>query len=210
MIFMQINGEIIMTDAEHLTLINPLELIYKDKSWQHISHKAENENSFNNQAKNLLEYEKYLNKFPKRINNTFKFSKKQSYMTTEATLSKKNQGSKKQTARLGNKSAVDNLINGLEINRNFDKTASKKGIKNASIAQNSNLASNSLDLFNECRKMNFSNKQIIINNGPITGSSYTCLNCLDIKNQLDCKTFEETELSELVNLLCCECNPITE
>ena len=217
--FNSIHLQIVLTDVERMKLIHPLELIYKDKSWQQNNNLHENV-SFNNQAKNLLEYSKHIRTGTKTVKQkinkgtntmkTFKFSRKQSsFATTDPTILK---SLLEMTSRKQKKTSTENTIpqDLLTPNGNtygFNTNEANGNLKRTSITRSP------IDLVEECKKIKFATPHSVVNNEIANGhdaSSFSCVNCMEIKSLLDCKTFEDNELSELVNVFCCQCSPSTE
>ena len=198
----KIKSEFNLREIDHLKLINPLELIYKDNTWQQQNNRYENNVfSFNKQAKKLLRL----------------ISQKSNKKTTKST-------------RNQNDLSLNNVINTSDTkNENFfttemssfniepeKKSNSVKKITtvNYDLQDKTRLSemelTTKLNLVNskrKCQKINhLKNENENMRIESSLNLSYKCINCVDIKGSFECKRFEENELREIINMFCCECS----
>jgi hypothetical protein len=209
----KIKLEIILREIDHLKLINPLELIYKDKSWQQQNKHYESVLSFNKLAKKLLHLT--LKKSNKKISNTdtnknknlnilsFDNNQKTSYNTNEQFHYTELPSPKIET------SSRDNLIeNVTQVNDDILTSV------NPTVSMNATSTLNPLNLVNLRRKcqeiesLKYAKESIKNESSP--SLNYKCINCVGIKSSFECKKFEENEIREMVNVFCCECNSSEE
>jgi len=205
----KIKLEIILREIDHLKLINPLELIYKDKSWQQQNKHYENVLSFNKQAKKLLHLT--LKKPNKKITNTdpnknliipsFDNNQKTTYNTNEQFHYTEFPSPKIET------SSRDNLIeNVTQVNDDIYTSVTPM------ISMNATSTLNLVNLRRKCQEIKSLKyeKESIEKVESSPSLNYKCINCVGIKSSFECKKFEENEIREMVNVFCCECNSSEE
>jgi hypothetical protein len=198
----KIKSDFILREIGHLKLINPLELIYKDNTWQQQNNRYEsNVSSFNQQAKKLLRliaqnYNKKSTKSSRNQNNlsfnnivNTSDSKNEKFLTTE--MSSINIEPSYSTSRVNSIKRI-----------NYDMQ-DKTSLSEMELTTKPNLV-NSKRKFQKINHLKNENENMRIES--TLNPSYKCINCVDIKGSFECKRFEENELREIINLFCCECS----
>lgn len=201
----KIKSEFTLREIDHLKLINPLELIYKDNTWQQQNNRYENNvSSFNQQAKKLIRLisQKSNKKSTKSsrnqndlsLNNAINTSDKnnENFFTTE--MSSFNIEPAHSTSRVNSIKKITTV--------NYDMQ-DKTRLSEMELTTKLNLVNSK----RKCQKINHpknENENMRIESS--LNPSYKCINCVDIKGSFECKRFEENELREIINMFCCECS----
>ena len=181
-------SDIILRKLEHLKLINPLELIYKDDSWHQ---QLKSTSNFDKQAKKLLFFNS-LARSSDKIKTSPKYETKSLFLSTKPNevFSNENGSSKILTTSKHIKDVDD---------------SSRQVENEENIVEQKTTNSNLIKPKQKCQ-LNQSHQD----NESSSFTSYKCLTCSDIKSSFECKKFEENELREIVNMFCCECNSFIE
>ena len=218
---------------EHLKLEDPLDLIYEE-SWPYPPSQDENfiknaskQNEYqkyvyNNQALSLLEFLNLINnESSKSITKTkykdINFSQYASKPTFELVIF--NQSNKTKENLDFNSTTTAQIKNTTEFSKTklllttnskikFNTTTTilfsfrRTEINASKIIKFSNSTRNPerIKLYSKLKKLNNTLDVYSLN-------QTSCLNCSDIKDLNECKTFDDKDMAELINIFCCQCSP---
>ena len=205
---------------EHIKLEDPLDLIYEE-SWPYPPNQHENlanklnehqNHAYNSQALDLLEFLSLFSNDSSSnavTTSSYKDTNFKHFSTSHNSISNQSNKTRENldstTARI-NTTKYELSVKTDTIKNKTIQTSPYKTEANTSkiIIFSSTKNSEKIKLYTALKKLN---DTLDRSNGVNNLNQTSCLNCSDIKGLNECKTFEDNEMAELINLFCCQCSP---